>query len=57
MGDRGIILATVAYTLKDFSSHYGTIIYMLKAKTPVRTRLYQMSIAGLLDEISIYFDV
>ncbi len=27
-GDRDIILATVAYTVKDFSSHYGKPLYI-----------------------------
>jgi len=56
-GDRDIILATVAYTVKDFSAHYGNHYIYAKGSTPVRTRLYQMSIAGLLEEISIDFDV
>jgi hypothetical protein len=56
-GDRDIILATVAYTVKDFSAHYGNHFIYAKGSTPVRTRLYQMSIAGLFEEISTDFDV
>jgi hypothetical protein len=54
-GDRDIILATVAYTVKDFSAHYGNHFIYTKGSTPVRTRLYQMSIAGLFDEIKQRF--
>ena len=56
-GDRDIVLATVAYTVKDFSAHYGSHYIYAKGSTPVRTRLYQIGIAGLLEEISIDFDV
>lgn len=56
-GDRDIILATVAYTVKDFSAHYGNHFIYAKGSTQVRTRLYQMSIAGLFEEISTEFDV
>ena len=56
-GDRDIILATVAYAVKDFSAHYGSHFIYVKGSTPVRTRLYQMGIAGLLEEISMDFDV
>jgi len=56
-GDREIILATVAYAVKDFSAHYGSPFIYARGSTPVRTRLYQMGIAGLLEEVSIDFDV
>jgi hypothetical protein len=56
-GDREIILATVAYAVKDFSAHYGSHFIYARGSTPVRTRLYQMSIAGLFEEISRDFDV
>ena len=56
-GDRDVILATVAYTVKDFSAHYGNHFVYAEGSTPVRTRLYQMGIAGLLEEISVDFDV
>ena len=56
-GDGEIILATVAYAVKDFSAHYGSHFIYARGSTPVRTRLYQMGIAGLLEEVSIDFDV
>jgi hypothetical protein len=56
-GDRDIILATVAESVKDFSAHYGNHFIYAKGSTPVRTRLYQIAIAGLFEEISIDFDV
>jgi len=51
--DRDIVLATVANTIVKFCNHY---IYA-KASTTARTRLYQMGIAGLWEEISKDIDV
>ena len=56
-GDRDIILATVAYTVKDFCAHYGNHYIYAKGSTSVRTRLYQIGIAGLFEEISTDFEV
>jgi uncharacterized protein DUF6934 len=36
-GDRNIVLATVAYTVKDFSAHYGNHYVYAKGSTPVRS--------------------
>ncbi len=55
--DRDIVLATVANTINAFTDRYGNHFIFAKGSTPSRTRLYQMSIARLLDEISIDFDV
>jgi hypothetical protein len=49
--DRDIVLATVASTINDFCDHYGNHFIYATGSTPVRTRLYQMGINGLLDEI------
>lgn len=51
-GDRDNILATVAYSVVDFlSCHSGCIVYAA-GNTQARTRLYQMSIANNLKEIT-----
>ncbi len=55
--DRDIVLATVANTINDFCDHYGNQFVYAKGSTPVRTRLYQMGIAGLIDDISMDFEV
>lgn len=56
-GDREIILATVAHTVIDFSAHYGNHFVFAKGSTTVRTRLYQIAIAALLEEIGEDFDM
>jgi hypothetical protein len=55
--DRDIVLATVAKTVLDFTDIYGDSYIFARGSTPVRTRLYQMSIAKLFDEIKIDFKV
>ncbi|MFS2189301.1 hypothetical protein ACCC92_21665 [Mucilaginibacter sp. Mucisp84] len=53
--DRDAILATVAHTIGDFSDHYGKPMIHVIGSNIVRTRLYQMSISKIYDEIcSIY---
>ena len=55
--DRNIVLATVANTVVEFCHHYDNPYIYAEGSTPVRTRLYQMGITGLWDEISADFDV
>jgi type 1 glutamine amidotransferase len=55
--DRDTILATVAHTIGDFSDHYGRPIIHIVGSTTVRTRLYQMSIAKIYDEICAAYTV
>lgn len=55
--DRDIVLATVANTIVEFCNHYGNHFIYAKGSTAGRTRLYQMGIAGLWQEISEDFDV
>ena len=55
--DKNIVLATVAETINDFCDHYGNHYIYAKGSTVARTRLYQMNVSNLLDEISIDFDV
>ena len=51
------MLSTVANTVIDFTNHYGDHDIYAKGSTPLRTRLYQIGISVLLEEISIYFYV
>jgi hypothetical protein len=55
--DKEKILATVANTINDFCDHFGNHFIYASGSTPARTRLYQISISNLLDEISVQFDV
>ena len=55
--DREMVLATVANTINDFCNHYGDHFIYAKGSTPVRTRLYQMGINGIIDNISTDFTV
>jgi hypothetical protein len=55
--DRDMVLATVAGTIIDFTNHYGNHYIYAEGSNPARTRLYQMGIANLLDEISKDFVV
>lgn len=55
--DRDIVLATVANTIATFCDHYGNHYIYAEGSTPSRTRLYQMGIAGLWDEINTDFEV
>ena len=55
--DRDIVLATVANTIATFCNHYGNHFIYVEGSTASRTRLYQMGVAGLWDEISMDFEV
>ena len=55
--DRDIILATVAYTIGDFSDHYRKPMIHIVGNTIVKTRLYQMSISKIYDEICVAYTV
>jgi len=55
--DMDIVLATVANTIHDFSDRYGNHYIFATGSNRVRTRLYQINISRLLDEISIDFEV
>lgn len=55
--DRDKVLATVANTIVEFCNHYDNPYVYAEGRTPSRTRLYQMGIAGLWDEISADFEV
>ena len=55
--DRDKILATVAMTTLEFTSHYPDCKIVATGSTPTRTRLYQMGIAKHYKEISEMFDI
>ena len=55
--DRNIVLATVANTIATFCDHYGNHYIYAEGSTASRTRLYQMGIAALWNEISTDFEV
>ena len=55
--DRDIVLATVANTIITFCDHFGNAYIYAEGSTPSRTRLYQVGIKRLWQEISVNFDV
>jgi hypothetical protein len=55
--DRDIILATVANTIVSFCNRYGDHYIYAEGSTPSRTRLYQISIGRLWEQISTDFEV
>ena len=55
--DTKIVLATVANTINDFCDRYGNHYIFAIGSTTARTRLYQIGISSLLDEISIDFEI
>src|SRR6266567_655923 len=56
-GDRDKILATVAFTALEFSTHFPYCAIIAGGSTPARTRLYQMGIAKFYREINVLFDI
>ncbi|HZE84352.1 MAG TPA: hypothetical protein VE035_08575 [Puia sp.] len=53
-GDRDKVLATVAFTVFDFTNKYPDAQIIAEGSTSARTRLYQMAIAdNLLETIRI----
>ena len=55
--DMNIVLATVANTITEFCNHHGNHYIYAKGSTASRTRLYQMGITRLWEEISMDFEV
>jgi hypothetical protein len=55
--DRDIVFATVAKTVIDFTNIHGNHYIFATGSTVARTRLYQMGLSKLWDEISIDFVV
>lgn len=49
--DRDIVLATVANIIMDFTNNPGCHYIFATGNTPSRTRLYQMGISSILEEI------
>ena len=55
--DKDLVLATVAHTIDQFCSHHLDQYVFAAGSTPARTRLYQMGISRLWDQISVDFDL
>lgn len=55
--DRDMVLATVAITVNEFSERYGNHYIHAVGRDAARTRLYQMSIALLIEEIRQDFEI
>jgi hypothetical protein len=55
--DRDVVLATIALTINDFSDNHDKPIIHIVGNTMVRTRLYQMSISKIYDEICVDYTV
>ena len=55
--DRSLVLATVAQTIVEFSAHFGNQWIRVRGSTPARTRLYQMGVSGIWDEIKDDFEL
>lgn len=51
------MLATVANTIIDFTNHYGNYSIVAEGNTPARTRLYQMGISNMPEEIKKDFEI
>lgn len=56
-GDRDKVLATVASTVVSFMNEHPLAIIHAIGSTPSRTRLYQMGIAKMWDQISLLFEI
>ena len=54
-GDRDKVLATIAYTIIDFTRKEKKRVIVIEGSTPSRTRLYQMAINANYDEVSSLF--
>ncbi|HEY0176823.1 MAG TPA: hypothetical protein VGC08_10620 [Pedobacter sp.] len=53
--DRDTVLATVAATINEFCDHHGDHHILVVGSTPSRTRLYQMAVSHLWDQIRLEF--
>ncbi|OQP65849.1 hypothetical protein A3860_14745 [Niastella vici] len=56
-GDRQKVLATVATIVIDFANHFPDALIFATGSTPARTRLYQMNINRLWDEVKLLFQI
>lgn len=55
--DRGQVLATVSQTILEFSAHFGSHWIRVKGSTPARTRLYQIGVSGIWNDIKGEFEL
>lgn len=56
-GDRQKVLSTVATIVIDFTNHFPDALIFATGSTPSRTRLYQMNLNRLFDEVKLLFQV
>lgn len=56
-GDSKKVLATVAFTIYEFTDKFPGAWVFATGSTPGRTRLYRIGITNFLNEISIDFEV
>ena len=56
-GDKLKVLSTVATIVIDFTNRYPGVIIYAEGSTPTRTRLYQMGINQLWNEVKLLFQV
>jgi len=56
-GDRKKVLVTVAQTIHEYCNQYGNHYITASGSTPSRTRLYQMEISALQEEIEAEFNL
>jgi hypothetical protein len=55
--DRDKVLATVAASVMEFMKDHPQAIILARGSTRSRTRLYQMGIARIWDQISLLFEI
>src|ERR1700744_1245384 len=55
--DRTLVLATVAQTIIEFSAHFGKHWIRVRGSTSARTRLYQIGVSGIWDDIKYDFEL
>ena len=55
--DRDRILATVAASVLDFTTHFPDAIIYVQGSTPARTRLYQIAILNKWEQVTGLFEV
>lgn len=55
--DSLLVLATVAQTIVEFSDHFGKQWIRVKGRTYSRTRLYQIGVSGIWDNIKDEFEL
>ena len=55
--DRDLVLATVAHTVGDFVKRYAQPLIYIEGSTKSRTRLYQISLNKIVDEVQPLYTI